>query len=170
MDARFVYLPRPQSGLKFEKSQFQATYGRTLQDLDRELSHLSAKDVTIQAGYTPDKIRLDGWPYSTARPEHPGLIIQFRSKGEILTFKSFRFRSFEENIRAIALTMDALRRVARYGVVEGQQYHGFKQISAPIQQPPASREERVANLRDNAATPGERAAAEEALKRMRAAS
>lgn len=130
--ARFVYLPRPAKGLLFLRSQFQATYGRTLEDLERELGHLDAVDITIQAGFPKDKIRNDGWPYSSARPEHPGVVLQFRRPNEkdVLTFRSLKFASFEENLRAIALTMDALRRVDRYGVVEGEQYAGFKRLEA----------------------------------------
>ncbi len=128
--ARFVFLPRPAKGLLFLRSQFQATYGRTLEDLERELGHLDAVDITIQAGFPTSKIRNDGWPYSSARPDHPGVVLQFRQGKDILTFRSLKYGTFEENLRAIALTMDALRRVDRYGVVEGEQYQGFKRLEA----------------------------------------
>lgn len=162
MDVRFVYLPKPAQGLKRLRSQFQATYAKTVKELASELRHLNAKDVTIQAGYA--SVRNDGWPYSNSHPEHPGVILQFRRAGNVLTFKGYRYRSFEENLRAITLSLGALRTVDRYGVVEGEQYVGFKAIEAPAA---LTREDRIRNLRDNAATTGERDAAQAALDRMK---
>lgn len=163
INVRFVYMPRPAKGLLFLRSQFQATYGKTLKDLERELDHLDAHSITIQAGFPNDRIRNDGWPYSSARPEHPGVVLQFMRKKEMLTFRSLKYASFEENLRAIALTMDALRRVDRYGVVEGEQYQGFKQIASPAAD---SRLEKLIRLRDGAATEGERQAAQSAINRL----
>ncbi len=164
INARFVYMPRPAKGLLFLRSPFRATYGKTLKDLERELDHLDAHAITIQAGFPSEKIRNDGWPYSSARPEHPGVVLQWQKGKDVFTFRSVKFATFEENLRAIALTMDALRRVDRYGVVEGEQYQGFKQIAAPAAD---SRLEKLVRLRDNAATKGERQAAQSAIDRLR---
>lgn len=166
ISARFVYMPRPAKGLLFLRSQFQATYGKTLKDLERELDHLDAHSITIQAGFPNDRIRNDGWPYSSARPEHPGVVLQFMRKKEMLTFRSLKYASFEENLRAIALTMDALRRVDRYGVVEGEQYQGFKQIAAPAGPVTDSKLEKLIRMRDGATTEGERAAVQAAIDRV----
>lgn len=162
INVRFVYLPRPK-GLLLMRSQFRGSYGKTLKDLERELDHLDAHSITIQAGFPNSKIRNDGWPYSSARPEHPGVVLQFQRGKDVLTFRSLKFSTFEENLRAIALTMDALRRVDRYGVVEGEQYQGFKQIAAPAAD---SKLEKLIRMRDGAATEGERAAAEAAIDRL----
>ncbi len=169
INVRFVYLPKPE-GLAFMRSQFQATYGKTLKDLERELDHLEAHSITNQAGFPSEKIRNDGWPYSSARPEHPGVVLQFQKGRDVLTFRSLKFQTFEENLRAIALTMDALRRVDRYGVVEGEQYQGFKQIAAPANAPAAETKlDKLLRMRDGAATDGERQAAQAAIDRMVAA-
>lgn len=165
ISARFVYIPRPAKGLLLMRSQFRGSYGKTLKDLERELDHLAAHSITIQAGFPNGKIRNDGWPYSSARPEHPGVALQFQKGKDVLTFRSLKFATFEANLRAIALTMDALRRVDRYGV-EGEQYQGFKQIAAPAAD---SKLEKLIRMRDGAATEGERAAAEAAIERMRGA-
>ena len=130
IQARFVYMDPP-AKLPRQKSSFGASYSRTLQDLERELGHLNAKDITIQAGFR--QVRNDGWPYSSARPDHPACVLQFRkglSPG-VLTFRATKFATFEENLRAIAMTLFSLRAVDRYGVVEGEQYAGFKAIPAP---------------------------------------
>jgi len=172
MDARFVPLVRP-SGLLYARSQFKrggGFYSRILNLLDRELKHLGAIDVTIQAGYRAEDIRLDGWPRSSARPEHPGVILQFRRgvKGDLHTFRAVRFGSYEENLYAIAMSLEALRAVDRYGVVNGEQYTGFKRIAPPAA-PPDGREAKMAavrNLAENGATEHERAAARAALERL----
>lgn len=128
IDARFVFLERP-AKLPMQRSRFEATYAQTLKQLERELRFLDARQVTIQAGFR--SVRNDGWPYSSAKPEHPACALQFQSKGQPLIFKASRFSSFESNLRSITLTLEALRAVDRYGVVEGEQYAGFKQIAAP---------------------------------------
>lgn len=167
ISVRFVYMPRPAKGLLFMRSQFRGSYGKTLKDLERELDHLDAHAITIQAGFPNDKIRNDGWPYSSARPEHPGVVLQFQKKKDVLTFRSLKFATFEENLRAIALTMDALRRVDRYGVVEGEQYQGFKQIAAPAATVEQTKLDKLIQVRDRAGTEGERQAAQAAIDRMR---
>lgn len=128
IDARFVFLERP-AKLPMQRSRFEATYPQTLKQLERELKHLYARQVTIQAGFR--QVRNDGWPYSSAKPEHPACVLQFQSKGQPLLFKASKYDTFEANLRSIALTLEALRAVDRYGVVEGEQYAGFKQIAAP---------------------------------------
>jgi hypothetical protein len=125
IDARFVFLERP-AKLPMQRSRFEATYAQTLKQLERELKHLQARQVTIQAGFR--QVRNDGWPYAAARPEHPACVLQFQSKGQPLLFKASKYDTFEANLRSIALTLEALRAVDRYGVVEGEQYAGFKQI------------------------------------------
>lgn len=164
MNARFVYLPKPK-GLDYMRSPFRTSYSKTLKDLERELDHLEAHSVTIQAGFPSSRIRSDGWPYSSARPEHPGVVLQFQKGKDTLTFRSLKYRSFEENLRAISLTMDALRRVDRYGVVEGEQYQGFKQISAPASNV-ETKLDKLIRMRDGATTDGERQAAQAAIERL----
>jgi hypothetical protein len=130
-DVRFVHLPRPATGLLGRRSQFRSAsiFSRALKLLEQELTKLHARDVTIQAGFDKEDIRLDGWPRSSARPKHAGVILQFRDRqNQVLTFKALKFSSYEENLYAIAMTLEALRAVDRYGVVEGEQYAGFKQL------------------------------------------
>jgi len=129
IDARFVYMERP-ANLPMRKAKFGVTYSRCLAHLERELKHLGAKQVTFQAGYR--QVKNDGWPYASTRPEHPACTLQFLDrKGTQLTFKASAYSTFESNLRAITLTLEALRAVDRHGVVEGEQYAGFAQLPAP---------------------------------------
>lgn len=132
IDLRFVHIPRPVTkGVGIKSGQFRSKYLDTLNMLESELGKLGAKQITIQAGFTRDKIRNDGWPYGTAKPEHPACVLQFTDrKGQALAFRAFKYTEYEDNLRAIAMTLEALRAVDRYGVVEGEQYTGFKQLGA----------------------------------------
>jgi hypothetical protein len=167
MDAIFVPMSRPEK-LGYARSQFKrggGFYSRIMTLLKRELRAIDARDVTIHAGFRDGDIRRsDGWPRSDVRPQHPAVALQFRrgTQAHIMVFRSIKFGTFEENLYAIAMTLESLRAVARYGCVEGyQQYSGFRQIEAP-----ATREEKIAALRDNAQTDGERQAAQAALNRL----
>lgn len=108
-------------------SPFRASYGKTLDLLDKELSHLGARTIVLQVAMTRDQIRLDGRPRAGEKPEHPGIILSFRtSKGEDLSFPCDKYKHWEDNLRAIALSLEALRTVDRYGVTRSrEQYKGW---------------------------------------------
>jgi len=124
---------------KRQQSRFSANYSDTLNDLDRELAHLRAKLVVIEVALKPGQIRLDGWPKSGATaPTHPGVIVSFESKHGPLRYATDAFKGsgyggylvgWQANIRAIALSLEALRRLDRYGVSgRGEQYTGWSAL------------------------------------------
>lgn len=118
-----------------EQSRFKASYPDTLGLLETELEKLHAKQIIIQAGFQLNEIRADGWPKSSARPKDPGVILNFQSKNGPLSFPCDTFPAWEDNLRAIAKSLEALRMVDRYGVTRGnEQYKGFAQLSeAPVE-------------------------------------
>ncbi|SRR5581483_3238751 len=111
-------------------SRFQATYGQTLNLLEKELKHLGAFRVVFQVALTEDQIRHDGRPKSTARATHPGVIVSFESNRiGPHSFPCDTYKTWEDNLRAIALSLQALRTVDRYGVTKrGEQYTGWKAL------------------------------------------
>lgn len=118
--------------LTYKRSPFGSVYAKTLNLLERELAKIYATDVVIEAGFTEQDIRNDGWPRSGARPRHPGVILYFRTPNGAMRFPCGTYGNFENNVRAIALTLEALRTIDRYGVTMGhEQYTGFKQIAGP---------------------------------------
>lgn len=126
-------------------SRFKSTYGKTLLLLDAELRHLRAKEVVIQAGFHERDIRLDGLPRSDARnPIHPGVILTFQSKHGPISFPCDTYSSWEDNLRAIALSLENLRAVDRYGVTKrAEQYRGWQALPAPGDVMPYSRDEAI---------------------------
>lgn len=119
------------------RSQFKASLGATLQLLDREIWHLtdtrSQREsaeclIAIPAG---DLWRLDGRPRAHAVAEHPGVIFSLESKHGALSYPCDTFTTWQDNLRAVALALEALRKVDRYGVTKrGEQYRGFLAIEA----------------------------------------
>jgi hypothetical protein len=113
-------------------SQFRSKYATILDKLETELDKLSARSIVIEAGYELSQIRNDGWPRSTARPSHPDVRLSFNSRGKEMAFPCSTYTSMDDNLYAIALTLERLRDINRYGVTqEGQQYKGFTALPAP---------------------------------------
>ena len=134
IEARFVPLERwPGERTRGRQhDRFKSNYIRTLDLLECELKWLRAKDVVIQSGFTRQQLRNDGWPRAGERPTDPGIIISFQSPKGPLSFPCDRYNDFQANIRAIALSLEALRAVDRYGVTrQAEQYKGWQQIEAP---------------------------------------
>lgn len=116
-------------------SPFQSTYDATLNLLERELRHLNAENVIIQVYLHPSQIRNDGWPKSINLITDPGVIVSFTEpwSNDQYVYPCDRFPRFQDNLRAIALALEALRKVDRYGVTRrGEQYAGFKALPPPV--------------------------------------
>lgn len=105
-------------------------YARLLDDLEYELRKLGARDIIIQAYFKRDDIRNDGWPRSSAKPSESGVIVSFinRDRQEI-SFPCDTYQAYEDNLRAVSLTLTALRAIDRYGVSQqGEQYNGWAKL------------------------------------------
>lgn len=116
------------------RSPFGAAYSSTLELLHREVDHLVARrldPVVIQLALSDDDIRRDGLPRAHARPEHPGVILSFTSQYGPLRYATDVFTDWQSNLRAIALGLESLRRVDRYGITKGgEQYAGWRALEA----------------------------------------
>jgi len=119
------------------RSQFRASYASTLDLLESELRNLGAKDIVIQVDLDPRDIRNDGMLRSNAQPRTPRIILSFeRKRGQQTVSMSYpcdRFTDWQDNLRAIGLSLQALRSVDRYGVTNsGEQYRGWERIGGPV--------------------------------------
>lgn len=120
-----------------QQSQFKASLSATLQLLDREIWHLTdtrsqQESAEVLIAIPPgDLWRLDGRPRAHAVAEHPGVIFSIDSKHGHLSYPCDTFTTWQDNLRAVALALEALRKVDRYGVTKrGEQYRGFLAIEA----------------------------------------
>ncbi len=115
-----------------KRAAFRIGYADRLNCLDHELSKLNAKNIVIQAQFEPKEIRQDGWPRSSARPKGPAIIVSFKGSMGPISFPCDRYTAWEDNLYAIALSLEALRAVDRHGVTQNaEQYKGWTQIAAP---------------------------------------
>ncbi len=109
-------------------SPFRANWGDTLEQLEREVRMLKGRDVVMALEVQPRDIRQDGGVRADARVQDPSVIIELRVGPDLLQFPCDRYNYWQDNVRAIALAMEALRAVDRYGVQQGRQYQGFKAL------------------------------------------
>lgn len=113
-------------------SPFRATYASTLDLLEVELNRIEAEDVTIYADVQPAEIRNDGWLRGGSKPRSSGLILTFESPAGKVSMPCDTYQDWQDNLRAIALSLEALRAVDRYGVTKRhEQYRGFRALAAP---------------------------------------
>lgn len=116
--------------------------------LGRELEMLRAQNVVLEVDVRESDLRLDGEIRANARASTPAVRLAFESKQGALTFATDKFvrpyyagskfmqSDWQHNVRAIALGLEALRKVDRYGITRrGEQYAGWKAIGAGTAMP-----------------------------------
>jgi hypothetical protein len=106
---------------------------RTLADLDRELWMIGAGDVVVQLDVRSEsQFRRDGTgPLSTATTQSPAVVVTFMRKKVPYVFAGDFFKRWEDNLRAIVLGLDGLRRLERYHIAQsGDQYRGWQALPA----------------------------------------
>ena len=119
-----------------QRSQFSANWSATLDLLDRETFHLGDgrrhPDSVLQIALRERDFRItDGMPRANSVPSHPGVILSIESAKGPLSFPCDKFDRWQDNLRAIALGLEALRKVDRYGITPGdEQYQGWRAIEA----------------------------------------
>lgn len=117
-----------------KSSPFSSSLSDTLGLLSRELRSLGASDVWLEVAIPAgDAWRLDGRPRAHARADHPGVVLSFTSRAlrKELRYATDRFAAWQDNLRAIALGLEALRKVERYGIANrGEQYAGWAQLTS----------------------------------------
>lgn len=119
---------------------FRSSYDETLTQLGYELEQLGAEETIVEVSCRPGDVRRDGMLMARAKVDHPGVRISFESDEHgALTYATDTFEGryyndppdWQINLRAIALGLEALRKVDRYGIVKrGEQYVGFKALPA----------------------------------------
>lgn len=117
------------------KAPFDAQWGSTIDLLTRELRQLKASgDRVLLVAVREEDILVDGSaPKARACAAHPGVIMSFGSRYGPLKYACDRFTHWGDNVRAIALGLEALRKVERYGISRrGEQYQGYKQLPGTV--------------------------------------
>ncbi|MBB0995716.1 J domain-containing protein [Dietzia maris] len=96
----------------------------------RELELLGAEDVVISSNLA---LRRDGLPYAgQAQPDDRGIAVYFTLDGEEQCIPCDKWDTVEQNLRAVSLTVEALRGLDRWGAKEmvNAAFRGFKALPA----------------------------------------
>jgi hypothetical protein len=148
MDFTFETLeawPYGGGGTGAKRAPFKASYPKTVNLLKSELERTKARNPAIQSGHYGADIRNDGLPRVNARtPRFAGVCLNFEmwtptgskddlgrplGRYELYEFPCATFDLWEDNLRAIALTLKAIRETKKYGVGRvnrEQHYEGFR--------------------------------------------
>lgn len=103
---------------------------RVLDELGRMGVHRD--DVVIS---TNVRTRLDGLPYSNAaQPDDPGAAVYWRKRNETRCMAIDRYDRVQDNLAAIAATLDAMRAIERHGgaTILDRAFMGFQALPAPV--------------------------------------
>ncbi len=113
-----------------QSAPYRATYATTIKDLVANLRLLSAENVVLSSNAP---CRSDGMPFSDAaqvKIKDPGVAVYFHRKGHQQVLACDRWLTVLDNIRAIGLTVEALRAIDRAGATEllNRAFTGFKAL------------------------------------------
>lgn len=133
-----------------KQSRFDVTYTQTVDLLKREVDMLGNRgtEIVIQIDVAPGDIRRDGNLRASARTGYHGVVVSFDSKHGPLRYGSDEFHrpswgqrgnpAWHANLRAVALGLEALRLIERYGIArDGQQYRGWNELGTGTPMGPA---------------------------------
>jgi hypothetical protein len=112
------------------RSPFKTRWTGTLELLDREIKKLSGSHVEIAVDLHRGArdIRNDGQLRADALPKR-SVLVSFRTpKGERLQFPCDTYGFWQDNVYAIAKTLENLRAIDRWGATQSRQYEGFKAL------------------------------------------
>ncbi len=119
---------------------FRAGWDASLELLQREADYLDVTGpIVLQVDVQQGDIRADGMLKARAHVGFPGVIVSFASRFGPLRYATDAYdrwyghgmSGWQANVRAIALALEALRAVDRYGVTRrGEQYQGWTALPA----------------------------------------
>lgn len=130
---------RPDTKDRASSGRFRASWTSTLELLCREVDLLGGQVIAVQIDVEPGDLRRDGMLRAGTKVGFPGVKISFDSRHGPLTYATDAYDDrrysgdppgWQANVRAIALALEALRAVDRYGVSgSGEQYRGWTAIT-----------------------------------------
>jgi hypothetical protein len=114
------------------------TFGYERDELMRELKRMGARDIVLSTNVA---LKQDGLPYadySRKGVSDRGVAVYFTIDKEPMTLCCDKWNSLEANVRAISMSVDAMRSLDRWGVSEilKRVFTGFKTIPQKVDTKP----------------------------------
>ncbi len=103
-------------------------FGRAVQGIIKEIDMLGGTDAIISSNV---ELRQDGLPYANRRhPDDPGIAVYFNLDGNSQCIPCDKWLNIGQNLRAIEMTINALRGLERWGAKEmvSAAFRGFKAL------------------------------------------
>jgi hypothetical protein len=123
--------PRTPNGAR-KRGSFNTTAGKSFKDLEEELRLVGGSNARLQVAVADERRDLTraGELRADARATDVGIVVTFDKsvggRSVPVTLACDRFQHWDSNLRAIVLTLQALRAVDRYDcTASGEQYRGF---------------------------------------------
>src|SRR5947209_612848 len=117
---QFRPLERPLTYHGTRYSPFKAPWSNTVKLLAKELRLHGAKQTVMEIDLPESAIRIDGLPRADRNVRQPGIVLSFDAthvpNRPHLRYEVTEFSYWQDNVRAVALALEALRTVDRYGV------------------------------------------------------
>lgn len=114
------------------RSPYKVGFHKARVELERGLNIMNTGGVVLSSNVP---LRVDGLPYAGTAEKHyadPGVAIYFTWKGEPWVIACDCWDRVKDNLRAIGLTVDAMRMIERSGATEllKRAFAGFKALPA----------------------------------------
>ena len=105
---------------------FGGRWHDTIKKLEYELHHIDVDLVVIELTGERVDIRRDGWVAARSKLDHPVIVSFEHPDAGHLQYRSGHYSDWQSNVHAVALTLERLRAIDRYGCApSGQQYTGW---------------------------------------------
>lgn len=102
----------------------------SVDEISHALDLMGAEQLIVS---TNIPLRADGWPRSgQAAPSDPGVAVYFRYHGKPVCLACDQWTKVEDNLWAVALTLEAMRGIDRWGAAELEAtFTGYAALPAP---------------------------------------
>lgn len=112
-------------------SKTPITFSAARDSLHDALRRLGARDVVLSTNFT---LNLQGEPHGgRGRPADEGIAVYFKRRGRNLVFAQDAYWRAEENMRSLAIALEALATLERHGgdKITERAFTGFAALAAP---------------------------------------
>jgi hypothetical protein len=113
-------------------SNFKTLFGRARDNCLGQIRTLGGTEIIISTNLA---LRQDGLPMGgQAQPRDPGVAVYFNYRKKQMCFACDRWAKVDDNMHAIALTIEALRGISRWGTGDMMEaaFTGFAALPAPV--------------------------------------
>lgn len=122
---------REDSRGRFKRAAGPWTFAAARESLTDELGRLGARHMVLSTNWP---LRRDGLPLASGpKPDDQGVAVYFELKGRPMVMACDAHQRSEENMRSIALALDAMRALERHGggSMMERAFTGFAALPAP---------------------------------------